>query len=258
MSDAVDKFLPHLLELRQRVIRCALAFLIIVVPLLIYSSELYTLVAHPILKTLPAGSMLIATQVVTPFTAPIKLALFTTLTLLLPYLLYQAWAFVAPGLYPNEKRTILPILLMSIALFYLGMAFAHFVVCPLALTFFMQIAPKGVTVMTDMTDYLDFILVLYFAFGAAFQVPIITFLLIKVGITSVEALKKQRPYIIVGAFVIGMLLTPPDVVSQILLAVPLLALFEGGLLLARWFIPLPTSATEIQSASATLRRDSEM
>lgn len=237
MLDNTDKYLPHLLELRQRILRCVIAFLIILVPLIIYSSELYSLVAYPILKTLPAGSMLIATQVVTPFTAPIKLAVFTSITLLLPYLLYQAWAFVAPGLYPNEKRTILPVLLMSISLFYLGMAFSHFLVCPLALSFFMQIAPKGVTVMTDMSDYLNFVLVLYFAFGAAFQVPIITYLLVRIGITSIDSLKQHRPYIIVGAFVIGMLLTPPDVVSQILLAIPLLGLFEGGLLLAKWLIP---------------------
>jgi len=157
--------------------------------------------------------------------------------LLIPYVLYHCWAFVKPGLYPTEKRAIFPILFLSTALFYGGMAFAHFIVCPLALTFFSHLAPQGVTIMTDMSDYLNFILVLYFAFGGAFQVPIITFLLIRSGLTSVETLKKQRPYIIVAAFVIGMLLTPPDVISQILLAVPLLGLFEGGLWLAKWLAP---------------------
>ncbi len=235
--DAVDKYIPHLIELRTRLMRCLLGFLIVLIPLIIYSSELYTLIAQPILKTLPQGGMLIATEVVTPFTAPIKLALFSTTIMLIPFFLYHAWAFVKPALYSNEKRTILPVLLFSTALFYGGMAFAHFIVCPLALSFFSHIAPKGVTVMTDMTHYLDFILVLYFAFGVSFQVPIITFMLIRVGITSIETLKKQRPYIIVGAFVIGMILTPPDVISQCLLAIPLLCLFESGLLLAKWLIP---------------------
>ncbi|MBN9286431.1 MAG: twin-arginine translocase subunit TatC [Gammaproteobacteria bacterium] len=237
MLDAIDKYLPHLIELRQRILRCLLAYIIVLVPLIIFSSELYSAIAQPILKTLPMGGMLIATEVVTPFTAPIKLALFTTTIILIPYMLYHLWAFVRPGLYASEKKTIFPVLLISTTLFYLGMAFAHFIVCPLALSFFMQIAPKGVTVMTDMTHYLDFVLVLYFAFGVSFQVPIITFLLIRVGITSVDTLKKHRPYIIVGAFVIGMILTPPDVISQCLLAIPLLALFESGLLLAKWLQP---------------------
>ncbi len=235
--DSVEKYIPHLIELRKRLLHCCLAYVIVLIPLIVYSSELYTLIAQPILKTLPKGGMLIATEVVTPFTAPIKLALFTTTVFLIPYFLYHAWTFVKPGLYKNEKRAILPVLFLSTLLFYTGMAFAHFLVCPLALSFFSQIAPQGVTVMTDITHYLDFVLVLYFAFGVSFQVPIITFLLIRVGITSVEALKKQRPYIIVAAFVIGMVLTPPDVVSQCLLAIPLLGLFESGLLMAKWFIP---------------------
>lgn len=245
--DSLDKILPHLLELRSRLMHCILFFIIIAAPLIFYSSELYTLIAQPILSSLPQGGMLVATQVITPFTAPLKLALFTTLVLTLPYLLYQIWCFVAPGLYRKEKRAILPILLISTSLFYIGMAFAHFIVCPMALNFFMHIAPKGVTVMTDISHYLDFVLVLYFAFGAAFQVPIITFLMIKVGFTSIETLKKHRPYIIVGAFVIGMLLTPPDVVSQILLAIPLLALFEGGLLLAKWLLPPSLHSNHLNS-----------
>jgi len=243
--ETVDKYLPHLLELRQRILRSFLVFIVVLIPLLIFSSELFSLLAQPILKTLPQGGMLIATEVITPFTAPMKLAIFTALIALIPYFLYQGWAFVKPGLYRNEKRTLLPIILLSTALFYTGMVFAHLFVCPLALSFFMAIAPKGVTVMTDMSHYLDFILVMYFAFGGAFQVPIITFLLIHFGITSVEALKKHRPYIIVAAFIIGMLLTPPDVISQILLAVPLLGLFEGGLLLAKWFAKDPKTQTSL-------------
>lgn len=233
--DSFDKHLPHIIELRQRLIRSILAYGIVLVPLLYFSSELYTLLAQPILKSLPKGGMLIATEVVTPFTAPLKLALFTALILVVPFVLYQIWRFVAPGLYPNEKRVVVPIALMSATLFYLGMLFAHYLVLPMALGFFMHVAPKGVTVMTDITHYMDFVFVLYFAFGASFQVPIVTFILIRTGITSVEALKKHRPYIIVGAFVIGMLLTPPDVVSQIMLAIPLLGLFEGGVLLAKCF-----------------------
>ncbi|MCS5712646.1 twin-arginine translocase subunit TatC [Candidatus Berkiella aquae] len=238
----LEKYLPHFIELRQRLIRCCLAYALVLTPLLIYCSNLYTLLAQPILKSLPSGGMLIATEVITPFTAPLKLAFFTALVLIIPFILYQIWRFVAPGLYPNEKRMVFPIVFMSAALFYIGMLFAHFLVLPMALGFFMQVAPEGVTVMTDMTHYMDFVLVLYFAFGASFQVPIVTFILIRTGITSVEGLKKHRPYIIVGAFVIGMLLTPPDVVSQILLAVPLLGLFEGGVLLAKCFPPKKTES----------------
>jgi sec-independent protein translocase protein TatC len=244
--DNFEKYLPHLIELRQRLIRSVLAYGILLVPLLYFSSELYTLLAQPILKSLPAGGMLIATEVVTPFTAPLKLALFSALVLVVPFVLYQIWRFVAPGLYPNEKRVVVPIVLMSALLFYLGMLFAHYFVLPMALAFFMHVAPKGVTVMTDMTHYMDFVFVLYFAFGASFQVPIVTFILIRTGITTVEALKKHRPYIIVGAFVIGMLLTPPDVVSQIMLAIPLLGLFEGGVLLAKCFPKSKTKAAEVQ------------
>lgn len=233
--DNLEKFMPHLVELRQRLIRCFVAYGLVLVPLLIFSSELYSLLAQPILQTLPSGGMLVATQVVTPFTVPLKLALFTGLILLIPFILFQIWRFVAPGLYPNEKRMIFPIVFMSAILFYLGMIFAHCLVLPMALGFFMHVAPKGVTVMTDMTHYMDFVLTLYFAFGASFQVPIITFILIRAGVTSIEGLKKQRPYIIVAAFVIGMLLTPPDVVSQIMLAIPLICLFESGVLLAKCF-----------------------
>jgi len=237
--NALEKHLPHLIELRQRLMICLVAFGLVLAPLIYYSSQWYHLLAQPLLNSLPTGGMLIATHVVTPFTAPLKLALFTTLAIIIPFILYHIWAFVAPGLYPTEKRTLLPLLLISTLLFYSGMLFAHFCVCPLALAFFSHIAPQGVTVMTDITHYLDFILVLYFAFGISFQVPIITFVLCRVGITSVAALKKHRPYIIVGAFVIGMLLTPPDVVSQILLAIPLLALFESGLWLTQWLAPKP-------------------
>ncbi len=234
----IEKYIPHLLELRKRLLHCALAFVMIALPLIVFSRELYTLIAQPILHSLPKGGLLIATEVVTPFTTPIRLALYTTTVLLIPYFLFQVWSFVKPGLYKNEKRTIFPVLLLSITLFYVGMCFSHFIVCPLALSFFSHIAPKGVTVMTDMTHYLDFVLVLNFAFGLSFQVPIITFLLIRFGITSIDGLKKKRRYFIVTAFIIGMILTPPDVISQCLLATALIALFESGLLLAKFYPPI--------------------
>lgn len=229
-----EKYLPHWIELRQRLLKCLLCFLLLCGPLLYYCQELYSWVATPLIKSLPQGGTLIATQVVTPFTTPLKLALYATFNLTVPVVLYQLWAFVAPGLYPNEKQAIRPIILLSTLLFYSGMAFAHWVVLPMALSFFANIAPSNVMVMTDITHYLDFILSLYFAFGLAFQVPMVTWLIVRLNIVSIASLQQHRPYIIIGAFVVGMLLTPPDVISQILLALPLLGLFEGGLLLAKW------------------------
>jgi sec-independent protein translocase protein TatC len=232
--ESIDKFLPHLIELRKRLLHCVGFYVLLLVPLFYFSAELYTLVAQPILKTLPQGGMLVATKVISPFTTPFKLSMFVSFVILVPYILYHIWAFVAPGLYSHEKRTIKPILIYSIILFYTGILFAHFLVLPMALGFFMHIAPKGITVMTDITHYLDFVLAIYMAFGISFQVPIVTFILIQTGIVSIETFEKNRAYIIVAAFVLGMILTPPDVISQIMLAVPLLGLFESGLFLAKW------------------------
>ena len=240
--EGIHHYLPHLFELRIRFIRCILAFIIVCIPLIFFSNELYSWVAKPLLANLPAGGQLIATHVISPFSAPLKLALFSALLICIPYMLYHLWSFIAPALYPKEKPLIGSVLFSSVMLFYCGMIFAHFAVLPIALKFFANMAPKGVTVMTDITHFLDFALGMYFAFGLAFQVPIVTFLVIRAGITSVESLKKQRPYFIVGAFIIGMLLTPPDVVSQILMALPLLGLFEGGLILAQCF---PGPKTEL-------------
>lgn len=230
----VDKYLPHLIELRRRLLYCLFSYAIVLVPLLFFSNELYTFVAQPILNTLPQGGMLVATKVISPFTTPLKLSMVVSLFILIPLVLYHIWSFVAPGLYAHEKKTIRPVLLFSIILFYAGILFAHFLVLPMALRFFMFIAPEGVTVMTDISHYLDFVLAIYVAFGITFEVPIVTFILIQTGIVSIEQLEKNRAYIIVAAFVLGMILTPPDVISQILLALPLLALFEGGLMLAKW------------------------
>lgn len=234
-SERIQAYGPDLIELRKRALRCLYAFLIAAVPMLVFSREVYGFVCESLLKSLPPNAMLIATQVATPFTTPIKLSLFLTILFLVPFFLYHAWAFIAPGLYKKEKRAILPLIVTSASLFYTGVLFSHFIVCPITLIFFHQIAPDNVTVMTDIANLLDFLIMMYLAFGLAFQVPIVTMILCKLGITSVEKLKKHRPYVILGAFIIGMLLTPPDVISQCLLAIPMLALFEAGLLFSKWF-----------------------
>jgi sec-independent protein translocase protein TatC len=197
-----------------------------------FSKDIYSLLAHPLMKQLPAGSTMIATEVAAPFFAPFKLTLIVAIFLSIPYVLYQVWAFVAPGLYRHERRLVLPLLISSSLLFYAGVAFAYFVVFPLMFKFFTATAPEGVTVMTDISRYLDFVLTMFLAFGFSFEVPIATLLLIHTGVVTLESLVAKRPYIIVGAFVVGMVLTPPDVISQILLAVPLWLLFELGILLA--------------------------
>ncbi len=230
-----QSFISHLVELRTRLLRCLFFILIIFSVLFYFSSDIYSWLAAPLIDHLSATSSMIATEVASPFLAPLKLTFFVALFLAMPYLLYQAWGFIAPGLYKNEQRFALPLLISSIILFYLGMAFAYFAVFPLLFGFLTAIAPDGVTVMTDISRYLDFVLKLFFAFGLAFEVPIATILFVWAGFTTVESLKKSRPYIIVFAFVIGMLLTPPDIISQILLAVPIWCLFELGLVLSSRF-----------------------
>jgi sec-independent protein translocase protein TatC len=226
-------FLSHLVELRDRLMRMVLAILIVFLALFPFGNDIYVFIADPLMKVLPEGTSMIATQVASPFLTPFKLALVSAVFLSMPYLLHQLWAFIAPGLYQHEKRLALPLLASSIVLFYLGAAFAYFVVFPLVFAFLTGVAPEGVAVMTDITHYLDFVLTLFFAFGLAFEVPIATILLVLAGITTPEKLAAKRPYVIVGAFVIGMVLTPPDIISQTLLALPMWLLFEVGLLLAR-------------------------
>ncbi len=228
--------ISHLIELRSCLLKALACVLLIFIALSYFASELYSLVAKPLLKHLAPGAGMIATEVASTFIAPIKLAFFLALFISMPYILYQAWSFIAPGLYQNERRFALPLLISSILLFYAGMAFAFFVILPILFGFFTSIAPEGVVVMTDISRYLDFILKMFFAFGLAFEVPILTILLIWSGLTTVESLKSKRPYIIVAAFVIGMLLTPPDVISQLLLAFPVWLLFEFGLWLASKFV----------------------
>lgn len=226
--------ISHLVELRDRLLRAVLAVLLIALCLFPFSNDLYTFLSEPLLRHLPDTSSMIATEVASPFLTPFKLTLSTAIVLAVPFLLYQLWAFIAPGLYEHEKKIAFPLLFASTFLFFLGIIFAYFVVFPLVFGFLTQAAPEGVAVMTDISSYLDFVLKLFFAFGVAFEVPIATVLLIWTGAASVKSLAQKRPYIIVGAFVIGMLLTPPDVISQTLLAVPIWLLFELGLLASRW------------------------
>jgi len=237
----VNDLILHLIELRKRLIQISL-FLICLFLILFWKDEdLYTFIAKPLLTQLPLGSQMIATEVTSTFMVPMKLAFVTALILSMPFILYQLWAFAAPGLYKQEKRTLLPFLISSIILFYLGIVFAFYVICPMTLGFFASSAPIGIVVMTDIRHYLDFVLTILFSSGIAFQVPVITLALIQAGLVTAKQLSYLRPYVIVGAFVVGMILTPPDVISQILLALPMWGLFEGGLLLAK-FLPKPAVA----------------
>ncbi|KPQ26370.1 MAG: twin arginine-targeting protein translocase TatC [Halomonas sp. HL-48] len=225
--------IEHLIELRSRLMRAVIAILVVFLGLYSFSNDIYLFVAEPLMALLPPGSQMIATEVASPFLAPFKLTLVTALFIAIPFVLHQAWSFIAPGLYDNEKALAIPILVSSILLFYGGAAFAYYVVFPLLFAFFTQTGPENVTVMTDINQYLNFVLKLFFAFGVAFEIPVATFLLILSGATTVESLSQKRPYIILGCFVVGMVLTPPDVISQSLLAVPMYLLYEVGLLFGR-------------------------
>lgn len=233
-TDNQQPLISHLIELRDRLLRGVLAVLLIAVVLLPFSNDLYHFLSEPLLRHLPETSTMIATEVASPFLTPFKLTLSTAILLAIPILLYQLWAFIAPGLYDNERKLVFPLLFASTVLFFLGIIFAFYVVFPLVFDFLTQAAPEGVAVMTDISSYLDFVLKLFFAFGLAFEVPIATLLLVWTGASTPQSLAEKRPYIIVGAFVIGMLLTPPDVISQTLLALPVWLLFELGLVCARW------------------------
>ncbi len=226
-------FLSHLFELRDRLIRVVIVVLVIFLGLFSFSNDIYHILAEPLLSQLPKGQTMIATGVISPFLTPFKLALVVSIFIAIPFILYQLWAFIAPGLYRHEKRLALPLLASSIVLFYTGMVFAYFVVFPLVFGFMATTTPEGVTHTPDISMYLDFSLKLFFAFGVAFEVPIATILLVLAGITTPESLVSKRAYIIVAAFVVGMLLTPPDIISQTLLAVPMWLLFEIGVFFSR-------------------------
>mgnify|MGYP001326497823 CR=1 FL=1 len=226
--------LSHLIELRGRLLRIVTAVLVVFIGLLPWAADIFTLVSDPLRSVLPGGQM-IATQVASPLLTPFKLTFFAALFIAMPIVLYQLWAFIAPGLYKKEKHFALPLLASSILLFYLGIAFAYYLVFPLMFNFFTAIAPEGVEVQTDISQFLDFITTIFFAFGLAFEVPIATVLVVWTGLTTPKKLGRARPYVFLGAFVVGMFLTPPDMISQTLLAVPVYLLFELGILMSRIF-----------------------
>jgi len=232
-EEHTESFISHLIELRNRLVWAAGTIIIVFICLVPFASELYEWFAKPLLSSLPQGGTMISTEPHGPFFIPFKFAFATAFALSIPMVLYQIWAFVAPGLYSNEKRLVLPLIVSSTALFYCGILFAYYVVFPLIFSFFVGMAPEGVAVMTDISAYMSFALKLFFAFGFAFEVPVATVLLARLGIVSPDNMAKQRPYIILGAFVMGMLMTPPDIFSQIFLAVPVCLLFELGLFFAR-------------------------
>ena len=236
-SDTTEKsFVSHLVELRSRVFKALACVLVLLLALMPFSDQLYLYLAAPLLESLPSTSSMIATQVASPFLAPFKLTLFVAFFISVPYVFFQVWAFVAPGLYREERQLVLPLMISTSLLFYAGVAFAYFAVFPLVFGFFNAIVPSGVTVMTDISQYLDFVLKLFFAFGLAFEVPVATYLVVRSDLVSVDTLAAKRPYIIVGAFSLGMLLTPPDIISQVMLALPMWLLYEVGIYLCRWTI----------------------
>lgn len=230
---AEGTLISHLLELRMRLVRAAIAVAVVALPCLFFANDIFSLVAQPLMASLPKGATMISTSVVAPFMTPFKLALYVALFIAMPVVLYQIWAFVAPGLYKHERRFGVPLLVSSIVLFYAGIAFAYYVVFPLAFSFLAGTTPAGVQMMTDMTQYLDFVLVLFLAFGIAFEMPVAIVLLVATGIVTPEALSRNRGYVILGIFVVAAFLTPPDPVSQTAMAVPMYVLYEGGLVMAR-------------------------
>lgn len=232
-SDSEAPFISHLLELRDRLLKGVAAVLVLFLVCAPFANQLYVFLADPLMSALPEGNTMISTEPHGPFFVPFKLAFAVAVALAMPFLLYQIWAFVAPGLYDNEKRLAMPLVVSSTLLFYLGIAFSYFVVFPIIFLFFTSTAPEGVAVMTDINAYLSFVLKLFFAFGIAFEVPVATVLMVRMGVTTPEVLAEKRPYIIVCAFVVGMLLTPPDIFSQTMLALPVWLLFEVGLFFSR-------------------------
>jgi sec-independent protein translocase protein TatC len=256
MSEQPEKLaegtlISHLLELRDRLLRALVAVGIAFMPAVYYSNDLFAFMAQPLLAKLPAGSNLLATGVMSPFTTPFKLSFFVALMAAMPYIIYQLWSFVAPGLYRNERRFAVPLLLSSILLFYVGIAFAYYFVFPVMFEFFAHTTPKGVAMMTDINNYLDFVLTMFFCFGLAFEVPVAVVLLVVMGLVRIEALKKNRGYVLIGIFILAALLTPPDAISQCSLAIPMYLLYEGGILMARVMTRGKPAAAEHEKLSDT-------
>ncbi|HWU68483.1 MAG TPA: twin-arginine translocase subunit TatC [Stenotrophobium sp.] len=236
--------MTHLLELRARFVRIFVGVGVVFLPMAYFSREIYTWIAHPLMRLLPPGSSMIATEVAAPFLAPIKLAGVLAFAVAIPWVLYQVWAFVAPGLYKSEKKLVLPLLMSSTLLFYTGVAFAYYLVLPNVFRFMVHFAPQGVSVMTDINKYLDFVFTLFLAFGAAFETPVAIVLLVRTGFVTPEQLAARRDYVVVGIFVIAAIFSPPDVLSQILLAVPAYLLYEIGIIAARWVTPKKTDSAD--------------
>lgn len=247
--DTQESFLSHLIELRSRLVRSIIAVIVVLLCLFPFAKQIYAVLAEPLLRVLPHGSTMIATDVTGTFLVPLKVTLMAAFLIALPYVLYQAWAFVAPGLYQHEKRLVLPVLVSSVVFFAIGMCFAYFVVFPVAFGFFAGYTPAGVQMMTDIDKYLSFVMTMFIAFGITFETPVVVVVLVRMGVVSVEKLRSFRPYVIVGAFVVGAIFTPPDVISQSLLAVPLWLLYELGLVLAR-FVGAPERAPETETEPA--------
>lgn len=243
VEQATQPLLSHLTELRDRLLKSLLLVLVFFLPLFYFANDLYLYLSAPLTALLPEGTSMIATDVTSPFFAPFKLTLVLAIFIAMPFMLHQVWGFIAPGLYRHEKRIAIPLLASSILLFYTGIAFAYYVVFPLIFGFFTSTGPEGVAMMTDISSYLNFVLKLFFAFGIVFEIPIATLLLVWSGATTVASLREKRAYVIVGCFVTGMMLTPPDVISQSLLALPMWLLFEAGVLLAVVFARRPQSET---------------
>ena len=248
MNIPEESFLSHLVELRDRLIRALLSILVVFLCLFPWAKDLYALLAQPMLATLPQGGQMIATDVVGVFLVPMKVALMVAFLIALPYVLYQIWAFVAPGLYAHEKRLALPLVSSSVLLFFSGMAFAYFLVFPTVFGFMSQVAPEGVAWMTDIEKYLSFVMGTFVAFGVAFEVPVIVVVLVLIGAVDITTLKEWRSYVIVGAFIVAAIFTPPDVVSQLMLAIPLCLLYELGILMAR-FVRKPIDNNIVKNPS---------
>ncbi len=243
-TEQTQPLISHLLELRSRLLKAILAVMVVFVGLIYFANNIYEFIASPLVERLPEGATMIATDVASPFFTPLKLTLVAAIFLTIPVILYQIWAFVAPGLYKHERKLVMPLMFSSSLLFYCGVAFAYYIVFPLVFGFFTTISIGEVEFATDIASYLDFVLALFLAFGIAFEVPVAIILLCWTGVTTPQSLSTKRPYIIVAAFVIGMMLTPPDMISQTLLAIPICLLFEVGLLLARFYVKKEPDKTE--------------
>lgn len=249
MSEEPEKLaegtlISHLLELRDRLIKALIGVGIAFVPCMFYSNDIFSYVSEPLQAKLPPGTHLIATSVMSPFTTPFKLSFCVAAVVAMPWIIYQLWAFVAPGLYRHEKRFAVPLLVSAIVLFYVGVVFAYFFVFPVMFSFFASTTPKGVSMMTDITSYLDFVLVMFLAFGAAFEVPVAVVLLVITGMVKLEKLKENRGYVLLGVFIVAALFTPPDAVSQSIMAIPMYLLYEGGMIMARILLRMKRSETE--------------